>query len=128
MSIAGGRSVAKSSPMLRFFNRELEYLFPRSWLFVGHASQVSAPGQFFSSRMGSDPVLLTRDAQGGVNVLLNSCRHRGMAVCRYDEGRALQFTCPYHGWSYSMDGSLVSTPPGGFARCAAAGHGLRQRP
>lgn len=51
------------------FNRELEYLFPRSWLFVGHASQVSAPGQFFSSRMGSDPVLLTRDAQGGVNVL-----------------------------------------------------------
>ncbi|WP_415796315.1 Rieske 2Fe-2S domain-containing protein, partial [Mycolicibacterium frederiksbergense] len=66
--------------------------------------------QFFSSRMGSDPVLLTRDAQGGVNVLLNSCRHRGMAVCRYDEGRALQFTCPYHGWSYSMDGSLVSTP------------------
>uniref|UniRef100_A0A5Q5BST4 Ring hydroxylating dioxygenase, alpha subunit n=2 Tax=unclassified Mycobacterium TaxID=2642494 RepID=A0A5Q5BST4_MYCSS len=92
------------------FNRELEYLFPRSWLFVGHASQVSAPGQFFSSRMGSDPVLLTRDAQGGVNVLLNSCRHRGMAVCRYDEGRTLQFTCPYHGWSYSMDGSLVSTP------------------
>lgn len=92
------------------FNRELEYLFPRAWLFVGHASQVSAPGQFFSSRMGSDPVLLTRDAQGEVNVLLNSCRHRGMAVCRYDEGRTLQFTCPYHGWSYSMDGSLVSTP------------------
>ena len=92
------------------FTRELEYLFARSWLFVGHASQVAAPGQFFSSRMGSDPVLLTRDTQGDVNVLLNSCRHRGMAVCRYDEGRALQFTCPYHGWSYSMDGSLVSTP------------------
>lgn len=78
--------------------------------FVGHASQVATPGQFFSSRMGSDPVLVTRDAQGGINVLLNSCRHRGMAVCRYDEGRTLQFTCPYHGWSYSMDGSLVSTP------------------
>ncbi|ARV80161.1 aromatic ring-hydroxylating dioxygenase subunit alpha [Mycobacterium sp. 050128] len=92
------------------FKRELEYLFPRAWLFVGHASQVATPGQFFSSRMGSDPVLVTRDAQGGINVLLNSCRHRGMAVCRYDEGRTLQFTCPYHGWSYSMDGSLVSTP------------------
>jgi phenylpropionate dioxygenase-like ring-hydroxylating dioxygenase large terminal subunit len=90
--------------------RELEYLFPRAWLFVGHASQVPQPGDFFSSWMGSDPVLLTRDDKGELHVLLNSCRHRGMRVCRYDEGNTMQFTCPYHAWSYSIDGSLVSTP------------------
>ncbi|MEV6119269.1 aromatic ring-hydroxylating dioxygenase subunit alpha [Streptomyces sp. NPDC052077] len=90
--------------------QELENLFPRAWLFVGHASQVPAPGDYFSSRMGSDPVLLTRDSDGEVHVLLNSCRHRGMKVCRYDEGNTMQFTCPYHAWSYSMDGSLVDVP------------------
>lgn len=89
---------------------ELEYLFPRAWLFVGHASQVPNPGDFFSSWMGSDPVLMTRDAKGEVYILLNSCRHRGMRVCRYDEGNTMQFTCPYHAWSYSMDGSLVDVP------------------
>ena len=89
---------------------ELENLFPRAWLFVGHESQVARPGDFFSSWMGSDPVLLTRDSHGDINVLLNSCRHRGMRVCRYDEGNTLQFTCPYHAWSYSVDGSLVSVP------------------
>ncbi|MEW2548261.1 aromatic ring-hydroxylating dioxygenase subunit alpha [Streptomyces sp. NPDC047002] len=90
--------------------RELEHLFPRAWLFVGHATQVPEPGDYFSSWMGSDPVLLTRDDKGGLHVLLNSCRHRGMRVCRYDEGNTMQFTCPYHAWSYSIDGSLVSTP------------------
>lgn len=89
---------------------ELENLFPRAWLFVGHESQVPRPGDFFSSWMGADPVLLTRDDKGEVHVLLNSCRHRGMRVCRYDEGNTMQFTCPYHAWSYSIDGSLVSVP------------------
>ncbi|MFD7443644.1 aromatic ring-hydroxylating dioxygenase subunit alpha [Streptomyces sp. NPDC059909] len=92
------------------FKREMEHLFPRTWLFVGHASQVPQPGDYFSSRMGSDPVLLTRDDKGELHVLLNSCRHRGMRVCRYDEGNTMQFTCPYHAWSYSIDGSLVETP------------------
>jgi phenylpropionate dioxygenase-like ring-hydroxylating dioxygenase large terminal subunit len=90
--------------------RELEHLFPRAWLFVGHASQVPNAGDFFSSWMGSDPVLMTRDDKGEVYVLLNSCRHRGMKVCRYDEGNTMQFTCPYHAWSYSIDGSLVDVP------------------
>jgi phenylpropionate dioxygenase-like ring-hydroxylating dioxygenase large terminal subunit len=94
----------------QIFKNELENLFPRTWLFVGHATQVPEPGDFFSSYMGADPVLLTRDDQGELHVLLNSCRHRGMRVCRYDEGNTLQFTCPYHAWSYSIDGALVSTP------------------
>ena len=89
---------------------QLQNLFPRAWLFVGHASQVPNSGDYFSSWMGSDPVLLTRDDKGEVHVLLNSCRHRGMKVVRYDEGNTMQFTCPYHAWSYSIDGSLVDVP------------------
>ncbi|MDP3950941.1 aromatic ring-hydroxylating dioxygenase subunit alpha, partial [Microbacterium sp.] len=76
----------------------------------GHESQVPNPGDFFVSRMGGESVILTRDSNAEISVLLNSCRHRGMKVCRYDVGNTLQFTCPYHGWSYSIDGSLVSAP------------------
>jgi phenylpropionate dioxygenase-like ring-hydroxylating dioxygenase large terminal subunit len=94
----------------QLFKLEAERLFSRAWLFVGHESQIPEPGDYFASRMGTDAVLMTRDSEGQVNVLLNSCRHRGMKVCRYDSGNTLQFTCPYHGWSYSVDGELVSTP------------------
>ncbi|MGF1598139.1 MAG: aromatic ring-hydroxylating dioxygenase subunit alpha [Acidimicrobiales bacterium] len=90
------------------FRIELEQIFARAWLFVGHESQVPEPGDFVTSRLGTESVLLTRDSEGELHVLLNSCRHRGMKVCRYDEGNTLSFTCPYHGWSYSTDGALVS--------------------
>jgi len=92
------------------YKQELEQIFARCWLLVGHESQVPNPDDFFVSRMGGESVILTRDRQGALHVLLNTCRHRGMKVCRYDEGNTRTFSCPYHGWSYSTDGSLVSTP------------------
>jgi phenylpropionate dioxygenase-like ring-hydroxylating dioxygenase large terminal subunit len=58
--------------------------------------------------MGEESVILTRDREGRVRVMLNTCRHRGMKVCRYDEGNTKLFYCPYHAWSYSTDGSLVA--------------------
>ena len=60
--------------------------------------------------MGEEAVILCRDRAGEVHVFLNSCRHRGMKVCRYDEGNTPVFTCPYHGWSYGTDGKLVGVP------------------
>ena len=60
--------------------------------------------------MGEESVILCRDRAGKVHVFLNSCRHRGMKVCRYDEGNTPVFTCPYHGWSYGTDGKLVGVP------------------
>src|SRR6516164_10616402 len=92
------------------YQEELERLFSRSWLFVGHESQIPNPGDFFVSRMGEESVILCRDRAGKVHVFLNSCRHRGMKVCRYDEGNTAVFTCPYHGWSYATDGRLVGVP------------------
>jgi len=92
------------------YREELERIFARSWLFVGHESQIPNPGDFFVSSMGEESVILCRDRAGQVHVFLNSCRHRGMKVCRYDEGNAAVLTCPYHGWSYSTDGKLAGVP------------------
>ena len=92
------------------YQQELEQIFARTWLFVGHESQVRKPGDYFLSYMGEESVILCRDRHRGIHVFLNSCAHRGMKVCRYDEGNAPVFTCPYHGWSYATDGSLVGVP------------------
>jgi phenylpropionate dioxygenase-like ring-hydroxylating dioxygenase large terminal subunit len=92
------------------YHEELEKLFARVWLFVGHESQIPKPGDYFVSGMGEESVILCRDRAGKVHVFLNSCRHRGMKVCRYDEGSTPVFTCPYHGWSYGTDGKLAGVP------------------
>ncbi|MEV5571133.1 aromatic ring-hydroxylating dioxygenase subunit alpha [Spirillospora sp. NPDC052269] len=97
-----------SDPLL--YRRELGRVFARSWLFLAHESQFERPGDFFSTFMGADPVIVTRQRDGGYRVLVNSCRHRGMRVCRHDFGNARAFTCPYHGWSYGIDGSLIAVP------------------
>ena len=95
------------------YQRELEQVFGRAWLFIGHESQVKNPGDYLVSSMGEESVILSRDRSGKIRVFLNSCRHRGMKVCRYDEGNTVEFLCPYHGWSYGTDGALVGVP---FAR------------
>jgi phenylpropionate dioxygenase-like ring-hydroxylating dioxygenase large terminal subunit len=92
------------------YRRELERIFARAWLFVGHESQIPKPGDFLVSSMGEESVILCRDRAGRIHVFLNSCRHRGMRVCRYDEGSTVEFMCPYHGWSYTTDGTLVGVP------------------
>ena len=92
------------------YRQELDHIFPRSWLFVGHESQVPKPGDYFVSCMGEESVILCRDRSDRLHVFLNSCMHRGMKACRYDEGNTPVFTCPYHGWSYAADGALVGVP------------------
>jgi phenylpropionate dioxygenase-like ring-hydroxylating dioxygenase large terminal subunit len=92
------------------YQEELERIFLRGWLLIGHQSQIRNPGDYFVSRMGEESVILTRDTAGRIHVFLNSCRHRGMKVCRYDEGHTKNFTCPYHAWSYATDGRLVGLP------------------
>lgn len=92
------------------YQQELEQIFARAWLFIGHESLVPNAGDYFVSRMGEESVLLVRDRRGELHVFLNTCRHRGMKVCRYDEGNTLLFTCPFHGWSYDTEGRLVGVP------------------
>jgi len=94
----------------KVFREELKRVFLPSWLFVGHMSQLKQAGDFFLSVMGRDSVIVVLDRGGQVRVLLNTCRHRGMPVCRYDQGNAAAFTCPYHGWTYATDGQLQGVP------------------
>ena len=92
------------------YHQELEQVFARAWLLIGHETLVPNPGDFFQSRMGEEPVILVRDQKGKLHVFLNTCRHRGMKICRYDDGNTRLFTCPFHGWSYDTDGRLVGVP------------------
>ncbi|WP_091737709.1 aromatic ring-hydroxylating oxygenase subunit alpha [Phenylobacterium immobile] len=92
------------------YEMELERIFARAWNFMCHESQIPKAGDFFLSFIGEESVIATRDKKGQLQVLLNSCRHRGNAVCRAEEGNARSFLCTYHGWTYGLDGSLIGVP------------------
>lgn len=94
----------------KLYELELDRIFTRAWLLIGHEGLVPKPDDFFVTRMGDDSVLLTRNRQGEIMAFLNSCPHRGMRVCRYDQGAAPVFTCPYHGWSFSTNRERVDVP------------------
>ena len=124
----GGRVSREIFCNQEIYDQEMEQVFARSWLFVGHESQIPNVGDFMRSRMGEEQVIVTRDKDHQIHVLLNSCRHRGNMVCRYDEGNALAFTCSFHGWVYDTSGAIVGLPfnDGGYDGMPKQDWGLLQ--
>jgi phenylpropionate dioxygenase-like ring-hydroxylating dioxygenase large terminal subunit len=112
------------------FELEMERIFGRAWLFVGHASQVSQPGDYVTMNLGREPVIFTRHRDGTLKVLQNRCAHRGPKVLNERCGHRNHFTCLYHGWTYDTDGALVHVPvPEGCSVAFDKSHfGLAQVP
>ena len=88
------------------FEKELDSILFRSWLYAGHVSQIPQPGDFLQYELGEDAVIISRDLEGEVQAQFNICRHRGARVCEEQQGNTRTFVCPYHGWVYNLDGSL----------------------
>jgi len=93
------------------FREELERIFGHSWLYVGHESEVAAPGDYVRRPVGGRPVFMVRGAKSGnVHVFHNTCTHRGAVVCRHKSGNAKVFQCFYHAWTFDSDGKLTGVP------------------
>ena len=92
------------------FERELELIFGRAWNFLCHEGQIPKAGDFFETPIGRDNVLTVRQKDGSIRAFLNTCSHKGNAVCRAEEGNTKAFMCTYHGWSYDLAGNLIGVP------------------
>jgi len=89
------------------FEEELRRIFYRTWVYIGHTSEVPEAGEYRVRRIGRQPVIMVRGADGAVRVLMNRCRHRGSVVCEKERGQTKYFRCWYHGWIYDTTGKLV---------------------
>jgi phenylpropionate dioxygenase-like ring-hydroxylating dioxygenase large terminal subunit len=114
-----------------FFEREMQRVLLRHWHCVGHDSQLPEPGDFFTTELCGESLIIVRGQDRIVRALLNVCRHRGSRVCTETAGRArgAVFVCPYHAWSYNLDGSLRAARqmPAGFDRSVHALKALHAR-
>ena len=89
------------------FEEELNKIFHRGWVYVGHASEIPEPGDFRLRQIGRQPVIMVRDDEGQVQLLLNRCAHRANAVCQVERGNTKIFRCAYHGWTFRNNGDLL---------------------
>ncbi|TCN53674.1 phenylpropionate dioxygenase-like ring-hydroxylating dioxygenase large terminal subunit [Rhodococcus sp. SMB37] len=92
------------------FQRELDTIFRTGWVYVAHESEVSELGDYVTRVIGKDPVVVSRGKDDEIRVLLNRCTHRANKLCNAEKGNANSYRCPYHGWTFSNDGSLSAVP------------------
>lgn len=89
------------------FQEELDRIWYRTWVYVGHESEIPNRNDYVTKSIGPTPILMIRDRSGEVKLLLNKCPHRGNQLCAYQGGNRTTFTCPYHSWTFNNDGQLM---------------------
>jgi choline monooxygenase len=92
-----------------FYRREVERIWKRTWNFVGSADQIANPGDYFTLTFVGIPLIILRDGKGALRAFANSCRHRGSQLLD-GAGNCKLISCPYHSWTYELDGSLRGAP------------------
>ena len=112
------------------YELEQRRIFDRCWLYLGHSSQLRQRGDFITAWMGETPVILVKGYDDRLYGHINSCSHRGLRVCRNDRGSAKVFVCPYHNWSYALNGELLTVPQERLCqnKVAKKNHGLQPIP
>ncbi|MBT5005054.1 MAG: Rieske 2Fe-2S domain-containing protein, partial [Halieaceae bacterium] len=111
------------------YERELESLIFRSWLYAAHVSEVPSPGDYQLFEVGEDSIIISRDEDGEIHALMNICRHRGARVCEHASGNRKTFVCPYHGWVYKTNGELKAAREMGMKEgFDKADYGLKKVP
>ncbi len=89
---------------------EMQKIFGKTWLLLGHETEIPNSGDFVVRQMGEDQVIVARDRDGKIHVSLNVCPHRGMHVCVQESGNSQVHRCIYHGWAFRLDGSFIGAP------------------
>jgi len=106
--------IAYTDPVL--YEQELTEVFERAWILVGHVSELSEPGDYVTANVGREPVLVVRGHDGELRAMSNVCRHRASTILEGTGQTRSVMRCPYHAWTYELDGQLAAAPSGqGFA-------------
>jgi glycine betaine catabolism A len=92
------------------YQLDCEQVWRKGWLFAGHTCEIPRSGDYFTFEVDSDSVIVTRDGEGQPRAFYNVCRHRGSLICEQPAGRATKLVCPYHRWTYGLDGKLLHAP------------------
>jgi benzoate/toluate 1,2-dioxygenase subunit alpha len=89
------------------FELEMKHIWEGNWVYLAHESQIKEVNDYFTTYIGRQPIVITKNKAGDLTCLLNSCSHRGAMICRYKKGNKATFTCPFHGWTFNNSGKLL---------------------
>ena len=92
------------------FSKELQKIFAANWVLVGHQSQLAQPGDYFLAEVAGESLIVTKDQRSTIRAFYNVCRHRGARLCEEQIGHGAAIQCPYHAWTYALDGRLLGAP------------------
>ena len=94
------------------YELEMKHIFEGNWVYLAHESQIPEVNDYFTTWIGRQPIVITRDKTGELNAMINACAHRGAMLCRRKHGNKGSFTCPFHGWTFSNAGKLLKVKDG----------------